>query len=330
MRTNFSQNTRTLLLTLLVFIAPLSMMATDDYIAILKSKYGKGTITFTYGEKPFREANYGRDGTYSLNGKWKDKNSSIIKLVFEEAFANARPKNVQQWFYQMSDLESDSIIGIEYFNTSELTAINGMFMYCRKIKTIDLSHFDTRKVTKMYSMFNGCTALESIDVSHLNTENVTNMNDMFSDCPNLTKLDLSTFDMGKVTQMQRLCYKCNGLKELVLGGNDFKDISDKANAFTGVGTAESPCKLIINSTFDKSVLGDLIAGENGNPDHYEWLGGYFTVEETTGIKTIQNKSSIIQDSNAVYNLRGQKVAHNLKTSLPNGLYIIGGKKIVVK
>ena len=55
----------------------------------------------------------------------------------------------------------------------------------------------------------------------------------------------------------------------------------------------------------------------------------FFVDETTGISDIKSKTKV--DSDAVYNINGQYVGKNIDSNtLPKGVYIINGKKKIVK
>lgn len=55
----------------------------------------------------------------------------------------------------------------------------------------------------------------------------------------------------------------------------------------------------------------------------------FFVDETTGISDIKSKTKL--DSDAVYNINGQYVGKNIDSNtLPKGVYIINGKKKIVK
>lgn len=55
----------------------------------------------------------------------------------------------------------------------------------------------------------------------------------------------------------------------------------------------------------------------------------FFVDETTGISDIKSKTKV--DSDAVYNINGQYIGKNIDSNtLPRGVYIINGKKKIVK
>ena len=48
------------------------------------------------------------------------------------------------------------IIGLNTWDTSNITDMNGMFYGCNIITTLDLSSFDTSNVTNMDFMFKNC------------------------------------------------------------------------------------------------------------------------------------------------------------------------------
>ena len=176
------------------------------------------TLTFYYDTQ--RSSRPGT--TYDLNTGYNEPgwetdgtHANVTKVVFDPSFANARPTTTCDWFYYMSNLQS--ITGMSYLNTSEVTDMEFMFVECSSLTSIDLSHFNTSKVTIMYGMFSGCSSLTSLDVSSFNTSQVTNMTCMFYDCSSLTSLDLSSFNTSKVTDMRVLFYNCNNLRTVYVG-----------------------------------------------------------------------------------------------------------------
>ena len=100
-------------------------------------------------------------------------------------FANADSKGAFRSF-----TAATSISGLNLLDTSNVTNMNGMFMYCRALTSLDLSKFDTSNVTSMSSMFNGCYALTSLDLSKFDTSKVTNMTSMFENCQKLQEITL--------------------------------------------------------------------------------------------------------------------------------------------
>ena len=105
------------------------------------------------------------------------------KAVFDRSFANYRPTTTHGWFYYMQNLQS--ITGIRYLNTSDVTDMGEMFANCTQLTSLDLNGLNTSKVTNMSRMFDGCTALTSLNLNGLNTSNVTDMGNMFDGCTSL-------------------------------------------------------------------------------------------------------------------------------------------------
>ncbi len=145
------------------------------------------------------------DGTYA----------NVTKVVFNSSFANARPTTAHAWFFMMENLQS--ITGINYLNTSEVTDMIYMFSDCTKLTSLDVSNFNTSKVTTMKGMFNACSSLTSLDVSHFNTSKVTDMSWMFQNCEKLTSLDVSSFNTAKVTNMNYMFANCSLLTTIYAG-----------------------------------------------------------------------------------------------------------------
>ena len=110
------------------------------------------------------------DGTYE----------NVTQVVFDPSFANARPATTCFWFYLMTNLQS--ITGLSYLNTSEVTDMSCMFANCFKLTSLDVRYFKTSKVTSMYHMFTSCWNLRSLDLSYFNTSKVSDMRSMFSNC----------------------------------------------------------------------------------------------------------------------------------------------------
>ncbi|MBO4905549.1 MAG: BspA family leucine-rich repeat surface protein, partial [Bacteroidaceae bacterium] len=138
--------------------------------------------------------------------------NNVTKVVFDPTFTDARPTTTYSWFNSMTKLQT--ITGIEYLNTSEVTNMSNMFYCCEALTSIDLSRFNTAKVTDMSCMFMNCETLPSLNLSSFNTAKVTTMYRMFRGCEALTSLDLSSFNTVKVTDMKMMFYYCTHLKTI--------------------------------------------------------------------------------------------------------------------
>ena len=160
---------------------------------------------------------------------WYFDRANITNVVFDASFADARPTTTQSWFGSMENLQS--ITGMEYLNTSEVTNMRAMFYNCIGLTSLDVSNFNTSKVTSMYGMFAGCSGLTSLDVSGFNTANVTNMYCMFLSCSSLTSLDLTSFNTANVTNMYCMFLSCSSLTSLDLTSFNTANVTDMSYMF---------------------------------------------------------------------------------------------------
>ena len=126
-------------------------------------------------------------------------NVTIKNIVFDESFNTYAPTSLKDFFKNCKALET--ISGLKYLNTANVTDMGYMFSGCSALTSLDLTNFNTSKVESMHDMFEDCSALESLNLTNFNTENVTDMYGMFYQCEKLSSLDLSKFNTEKVTDM---------------------------------------------------------------------------------------------------------------------------------
>ena len=188
------------------------------------------TLTFYYDNQ--RSSRPGT--TYDLNTGSNDPGwytdgtySNVTKVVFNSSFASARPTTTYYWFADMTNLQS--VLGIQYLNTSEVTNMFYMFAYCG-LSSINLSYLNTSKVTSMEAMFLN-SSFTSLNVSSFNTSNVVDMNEMFAYCYNLTSLDLSTFNTSNVTNMEGMFNECINLESINLSNWNTSNVTNMNNMF---------------------------------------------------------------------------------------------------
>ena len=180
---------------------------------------------------------------------------NIKNIVFDESFKTYAPTSLEHFFAGCSTLET--ITGLEYLNTANVTNMYRMFYECNKLSSLDLSNFNTANVTNMKEMFYSCQNLSSLDLSNFNTANVTDMSGifrycnklsslklsslnttkvtdmsrMFSGCHRLSSLDLSKFNTEKVTNMEEMFYSCQNLSSLDLSNFNTANVVDMAHMF---------------------------------------------------------------------------------------------------
>ena len=196
------------------------------------------TLTFYYDTQ--RSSRTGT--TYDLNTGGNDTGwlidgtyANVTRVVFDASFANARPTTTYDWFYGMTNLQS--ITGMSYLNTSEVTNMAYMFMWCTSLTSLDVSRFNTSKVTSMRSMFKYCTSLTSLDLGSFNTSKVNSMYNMFYNIYNLRTIYVGNdWSTAAVTSSTDMFLNCSSL---VGGQGTTYDAShvDKAYAHIDGGTS---------------------------------------------------------------------------------------------
>ena len=256
------------------------------------------TLTFYYDN--YRSSRTGT--TYDLNTGdnitgWESDgtNASVTMVVFDPSFANARPTTTYDWFYGMTNLQS--ITGMEYLNTSEVTDMGSMFMKCSKLTSLDVSHFNTSKVIYMNQMFYGCTGLTSLDLSSFNTSQVIFMNQMFCGCTGLTSLDLSSFNTSNVTTMRYMFEGSTLLRTIYVGsGWSTAAVTISVYMFNNCTSLVGGQGTTYNSSNPKDKTYAHIDGGTSNP-------GYFTDKNAALRGDVDGNGNVnISDVTALINL----------------------------
>ena len=250
------------LMLLMLLLLPAGMVAqkaasSSKYIAT----YESSTQTLTFKE------NVGE--TLPENSAWvKDKqtvtainkklgNGTIVHIVFDKSFSTYTPTSLYCFFEGLTELET--ITGLEYlntenvtnmgrmfydclsltsldvthFNTANVTDMRFMFFYCSSLTLLDVTHFNTTKVKDMTCMFRGCSSLTSLDVTKFNTVNVTNMSYMFTGCSALLSLDVTNFNTANVTNMSTMFRGCSSLTFLDVTKFNTVNVTNMSYMFTG-------------------------------------------------------------------------------------------------
>jgi surface protein len=170
------------------------------------------TLTFYYDNQRNRRTGTTYDlNTGSTQPEWIAINSSLTKVIFDSSFAGARPTSTYYWFNGTEGLQS--ITGIEYLNTSEVTNMTYMFANCEHLTSLDVSRFNTAKVTSMNNMFYYCSNLTSLNLASFNTANVKDMRNMFMTCKKLETIYVGGgWSTKNVTMSNNMFKNCTNLK----------------------------------------------------------------------------------------------------------------------
>lgn len=175
------------------------------YIELTSSNYGSRTQE-AYGYFPnATEIYYFDDGSIStLSSTYSGTNNpgqnTMEKIVFMEGYF----KNV--------------------------TVLNRLTWYQKKLKSVDIKGLNSGKVTRMESMFMGLDNLEEvIGLDDFNASNVTIASQLFYNCPKFNKL----IDLSNFTQLQNLSNAFFGCKALTQAPTIPNSVTTMQGTFQG-------------------------------------------------------------------------------------------------
>ena len=205
------------LMLLMLLLLPAGMVAqkaasNSKYIATFDSDTETLTFEKYEGESlpSDSESEWVEDGKSVLEMFGSSYLRDIKHIVINESFKTFTPTTLSGFFAALSELET--ITGLEYLNTANVTDMSLLFNNCQKLTSLDVTHFNTAKVTNMYRMFNAC-GLTSLDLSNFNTAKVKEMGFMFNVCTALTTIYASDkFVTNQVTYGIYMFYGCTALK----------------------------------------------------------------------------------------------------------------------
>ena len=182
-----------------------SASAREAYVVL-----DNGTLTFYYDA--MRSSRSGVKYDLNTGDNLPEWPTGATMATIDPSFANARPTSTCCWFANMTRLES--IDGLKYLNTSEVTTMHSMFNGCDSLMYIDVGGFNTEKVTDMSCMFQNCQKVRYLYVDNWNTSNVTNMSNLFNSCYVVESLNVSGWDTHNVTDMNGMFSACYELTAL--------------------------------------------------------------------------------------------------------------------
>ena len=222
------------LMLLMLLLLPTRMVAqkaasSSKYIATYESSTQTLTFKENVGETLPSNSAWVKDKQTVADIKRKLGNVTIVHIVFDKSFSTYTPTSLRSFFESLKKLET--ITGLEYLNTANVTDMNSMFYNCSKLTSLNVTNFNTAKVTDMLYMFRGCSSLTSLDVTKFNTEKVTTMSNMFWGCSSLTSLDVTNFNTAKVTDMNRMFYNCSKLTSLDVTKFNTENVTNMSNMF---------------------------------------------------------------------------------------------------
>lgn len=152
--------------------------------------------------------------------KWNTENINNLSNLF---FSCTKLKQIDLHTWDISsvstchwlfrDCSSLEFINIEGWDTSHVNNMERMFGECPKLTTIKgLNKLNTSNVRAMQVMFISDTSLKSLDLSSFDTRNCIDTSQMFQNCYNLKSIYVSdTFVMTKVYKSTLMFLNCVSL-----------------------------------------------------------------------------------------------------------------------
>ena len=177
------------IMLLMLLLLPARMAAqpgasSSKYIATYDPESATLTFEKYEGESLSSKSRWVEDGK-PVWEMFKLDFGDIKHIVLNESFKTFTPTKLNSFFSGLTKLET--ITGLEYLNTANVTDMSLMFDHCQKLTSLDLSNFNTEKVTNMEAMFSVCPKLKTIYASDkFTTAAVTKSEKMFSYCDSLS------------------------------------------------------------------------------------------------------------------------------------------------
>ena len=208
-----------------------------------------------------------------------------LRLLEQCTILSHNAINLASLFQNCSSLQS-----VPLFNTSAVTAMNGMFQNCSAFQSVPL--FNTLNVLTMSGMFQACTSLK--DIPLFNTSKLTNTSVMFQNCTSLQNVPL--FNTALVTNMSSMFQNCTSLQTVpAFNCSSVTNISSFAatpsiKRIQAIGIKVSIS--LINSTFSGSNLNEIytnLANLTSLPTQTITVtGNYGTATDNPAIATAKN------------------------------------------
>ena len=179
-----------MILLMLLFLPTRMVAQTEASSSKYIVTYDSDTETLTFKEYE------GESLPSESESEWVEDGKSVFEMfgssirdikhiVINESFKTFTPTTLSRFFAFLSELET--ITGLEYLNTANVTDMSFLFDHCQKLTSLDLSNFNTAKVTNMNRMFSNCSNLKTIYASDkFTTAAVTESKNMFSYCGSLS------------------------------------------------------------------------------------------------------------------------------------------------
>ena len=267
-------------------------------------------------------ANAEKSGTCGPNLKWELANDGVLTITGEGEMTDYSYSNQSPWYDQHIKriIIDDGVTTIGEF----------AFRDCSNLTSVTIPN----SVTEIRGhAFDGCSALTSVTIPN----SVTTIGQfVFSGCSAITSVTIP----NSVTTIRMYAFsECTNLQKVNIG-NSVKTIGTSAfKNCTSITQISS--EAVVPPTCESGVFTDinkskckLIVPKNSLDAYkqaYQWEDFSLIEGSTTGItNTVYNKAGLAD----VYTIDGAKRLSKASTdeinALPKGVYIVNGKKIIIK
>lgn len=270
---------------------------------------------------------------------------SSLEYLYANNWITTNVTNMSHMFDGCSSLES---INFYKWDTSNVEDMSYMFSGCESLKSINFYRWDTSKVTDMSGMFSGCTKLcKAMTANEGETGEYwatfyDETNGYNYEAPEGTQVFKVTLSGSGITMTEiedRIVKSGEGvvlksssdnftLTPTIAASSTSYDDNDLQGTTTSKTNPNPGNIYVLNKK--SAGIGFYKLKENGsigaNKAYLEVGGGsardFFLFDETTGVSDARGE---MEHAGTYFDLQGRRVAHPTK-----GLYVVSGKKLVIK
>ena len=163
---------------------------------------------------------------------WHNFRSQITEIMFTGPITAG--VSLQGLFTMLENVIG--ITGLEFFDTSSVINLSGMFSHMTSLTSLDLSSWDTHQVTDMSEMFFRASNLVTLNVLGWDTSQVNNMSGMIDSASSLVALDVSSWDTHQVTDMRWMFTNTSSLTDLDVSHWNTHQVTNMVGMFAGASS----------------------------------------------------------------------------------------------
>ena len=169
------------------------------YFLNKSKKFNEDNIEIYYNsEKTKKFKSYIRpeqEGLHSIKLLFKENITDCMEM-FQDCknitsidLSNLKTENVKDMSYMFNNCSNLTTINLSSFETLNVNRMKNMFCFCTKLtQIIGLSYFNTSNVIDMHEMFFGCESLASLNLSSFDFTNAKDIRFMLFKCKSLKRL----------------------------------------------------------------------------------------------------------------------------------------------